>query len=384
MRNVSILGVGQIPVAKHEHKTIAGLASEAALAAMADAGIDAVDAVYIGNMLSKDTTGQAHLGPLVGSAIGHGRAESVTVNAACGSGGAVVRQASLAVESGVHDVVLAVGVEKMTGVPRDELTRSLASAADFDREVSNGANFLSINALLMQRYLYEFNAMRMDFSVFAEIAHENAMTNPNARLTNGCSQVDYLSSRMLAEPIGLYDASPVADGAAAIVLSNRRRAAQRDKVVDLVGGACATDTLSLQERDDPLWLGAAEESAHTALDQAQLYHSEVDLFELHDAFTIIAALSLEACGFTPRGTAPKFAREQGIHSRGLLPISTFGGLKARGHPVGASGVYQIVEATLQLRQEAGPNQIDHPTVAMTQSIGGSGATVVTHVLKRSA
>jgi acetyl-CoA C-acetyltransferase len=154
--------------------------------------------------------------------------------------------------------------------------------------------------------------------------------------------------------------------------------------VDLVGSACATDTLSLQERSDPLWLEAVEESAHAALDQAGMRHADVDLFELHDAFTIVSALSLEASGFTPRGTALKFAREQGIDRNGALPISTFGGLKARGHPVGASGTYQIVEATLQLRHQAGPNQVSSPTVAMTQSIGGSGATAITHILKRSA
>jgi acetyl-CoA C-acetyltransferase len=306
------------------------------------------------------------------------------INAACGSGGAIVRHASLAIESGVHDIVLAVGVEKMSGIAKDHLTRSLASAADADRELVNGANFISLSALLMQRYFYEYSAMRTDFSVFAEVAHANATTNPYARLPRACSREDYLQSKILADPVGLYDASPISDGAAAVVLGNRRHAKRRQKVVDLIGGACSTDTLSLQERDDPLWLRAADESTHTALEQAGVRHSDIDLFELHDAFTIITALSLESSGFTPRGTATKFAREQGIHSKGALPISTFGGLKARGHPVGASGTYQIVEATMQLREEAGPNQILAPKVAMTQSIGGSGANVFTHVLKRSA
>jgi acetyl-CoA C-acetyltransferase len=243
---------------------------------------------------------------------------------------------------------------------------------------------VALNALLMQRYLYEYGTQRQDFAVFAEVAHQNAMSNPNARLREGCSREDYLLARMLAEPLGLFDASPVADGAAAVVLGRRRFGGRQDNIVDLVGSACATDTLSLQERDDPLWLEAVAESAHAALDQADLGHDDVDLFELHDAFTVIAALSLEASGFTPRGTAPQYARERGIHRRGALPISTFGGLKARGHPVGASGVYQVVEATLQLRGEAGPNQVRSPRVAMTQSIGGSGATAITHVLKRSA
>jgi acetyl-CoA C-acetyltransferase len=351
---------------------------------MADAGVRRVDAIFVGNMLASDVTGQSHLGPLLSSAISEDPVESVTVNAACGSGGAAVRQACLAVASGAYDVVLAVGVEKMSGLPKDKLTRALASAADFEREVTNDATFAALNALLMQRYLYEYNAMRFDFAVFAEVAHHNATSNPNARLRGGCSREDYLTSRMVAEPVGLYDASPIADGAAAVVLGDERHAARNGEQVDIVGSACATDTLSLQERNDPLWLQAVEESAHTALDQAGLHHSDVDLFELHDAFTIMSALSLESSGFTPRGTATRFAREQGIHRSGALPISTFGGLKARGHPVGASGAYQIVEATLQLRGEAGANQVESPSVAMTQSIGGSGATVVTHVLRRTA
>ncbi len=384
MHSVSVLGIGQTPVATHEGVSIGALASHACHRAMADAGIDQIDAVFVGNMLAGEVTGQSHLGPLIGARVGNRQVESVTVNAACGSGGVVVRQAAMAVASGAYDRVLAVGVEKMSGISRESLTQALASAADCEREVIHGANFVVLNALLMQRYFYEYNTMRLDFAVFAEAAHRNAKSNPNARLRGGCSRDEYLSSRMVADPLGLFDASPVGDGAAAVVLSNRELARDKDHVVDIVGSSSASDTLSLQERLDPLWLQAVEDSTQAALDQADLRHDDVDLVELHDAFTIIAALSLEAGGFTPRGTATKFAAEQGIHREGALPISTFGGLKARGHPVGASGTYQVVEATLQLRGQAGPNQVKSPTVAMTQSIGGSGATVVTHVLKRSA
>src|SRR5262245_8663304 len=382
-RSVSVLGIGQTRVANHDGSSLRSLASEASRAALIDAGVRGVDAIFVGNMLSSETTGQSHLGPLVSAATGN-CVESVTVNAACGSGGAAVRQAYLAVVSGACDRALAVGVEKMSGVPKENLVRALASAADFQREVVNDATFAALNALLMQRYLYEYNAMRLDFFTFAQVAHQNAASNPNARLRGGCSLEKYLSSRMVADPIGVYDASPIADGAAAVVLTDSRLAEQKEKRIDIVGSACATDTLSLQERADPLWLSAVEESAHAALDQAGLNHGDVDLFELHDAFTIMAALCLESSGFTPRGTATTFAREQGVHLGGTLPISTFGGLKARGHPVGASGTYQIVEATLQLRGEAGPNQVPDASVAMAQSIGGSGATAVTHLLKRTA
>src|SRR5262245_12970769 len=159
---VSILGVGQTPVGNHETHSIRNLATRACRAAMADAGIHRVDAIFVGNMLASDVTGQSHLGPLLSSSISEDPVESVTVNAACGSGGAAVRQACLAVASGAYDVVLAVGVEKMSGLPKDKLTRALASAADFEREVTNDATFAALNALLMQRYLYEYNAMRFD------------------------------------------------------------------------------------------------------------------------------------------------------------------------------------------------------------------------------
>ncbi|EMI15568.1 acetyl-CoA acetyltransferase [Rhodopirellula maiorica SM1] len=383
MRNVSILGVGQTPVAKHENQSIQSLARKACSAALCDADVKHVDAIYVGNMLSSEVTGQSHLGPLIASEISNDGVECMTVNAACGSGGAVVRQAVMAVASGTHEVVLAVGVEKMTGIARETLTRALAAAADYEREVTNDASFITLNALLMQRYLYEYNAMRMDFSVFAEVAHRNAVFNPNARLRSECSKEQYLTSPMVADPIGLYDASPIGDGAAAVVICSHEYAKNRDNVVNVIGSANATDTLSVQQRKDPLWLQAAEDSTLAAMEQAGVRHDDIDLLELHDAFTIIAALSLESSGFTARGTAPQFARERGIDRNGGLPVGTFGGLKARGHPVGASGAYQVVEATLQLRGQAGPNQVRNQSIAMTQSIGGSGATVVTHILQRS-
>jgi acetyl-CoA C-acetyltransferase len=379
-RMVSILGVGQTPVVKRETRSVGALAECACRIAMADAGINDVDAVFVGNMLSGELMGQNHLGPLVATAVSDGHIEGITVDAACGSGGAVVRQAYLSVAAGAYDVVLAVGVEKMSGFDRDVLPELLGSAADRQREVASGATFVALNALLMQRYMYEYGMTRLDFAPFAEVPHENAATNSNARLRAGCTRQDYLSCRMLSDPIGIYDASPIADGAAAVVLGSRPR--KNRAVIRIAGSACATDSLSLQQRSDPLRLRAVEESALAALDQAGKDHDEVDLFELHDAFTIMSALSLEASGFTPRGTAPCFARERGICREGTLPISTFGGLKARGHPVGASGAYQVVEAVLQLRGEAGRNQVRSPRVAMTQSIGGSGATAITHVFER--
>jgi acetyl-CoA C-acetyltransferase len=383
MRRVSVLGVGQTPVANHADSSITKLAVHAGREALEDAAVDDIDAIVVGNMMAGEITGQSHLGPLVAVALGFRGIESVTVNAACASGGAAVRNAYLAVASGTYDTVLVVGVEKMSGVSRDAVVRSLATAADAACEAACGATFVALNALLMRRYMYEFNAMRLDFATFAEVAHQHAMSNPNARFRGGLERADYLASKIVADPVGVYDASPIADGAAAVVLSAKGRGKSKTPAVDIIGSASATDSLSLQERDDILHLSAVEKSARSAFSQAGRGPEDVDLFEPHDAFTIMTALSLEACGFTPPGTSTDFAREAGVHRHGMLPICTFGGLKARGHPVGASGAYQIVEATLQLRGEAGPNQVPSARCAMTQSIGGSGATVVTHLLERS-
>jgi acetyl-CoA C-acetyltransferase len=270
----------------------------------------------------------------------------------------------------------------MCSVGRDAVVDVLATAADAEFEVSNGATFVALNALLMRRYMYEYNAIRLDFAAFSEVAHANATTNPNARFRNGLDRAGYLTSRIVADPIAVHDASPIADGAAAVVLSTQKFAKRKTKPVEIAGSACATDTLSLQRRENPMRLRPVADSARSALKQAGRRPCDIDLFEAHDAFTIMAALSLEASGFTPYGTATRFAREQGIHREGTLPMCTFGGLKARGHPVGASGAYQVVEATLQLRREAGANQVPSASSAMTQSIGGSGATAVTHVLVR--
>lgn len=346
---------------------------------MKDAGVDHVEAVFVGNMIATEATGQGHLGPLLAGELGCGPVECVSINAACASGAAAVRQAYLAVASGQYRTVLAVGLEKMTSLDRSSLTRLLATAADAELEVANSATFLALNALLMQRYMHEYHVNRTSFHPFVRVAHDNALRNPHARLQESVSLESYLQARMIADPIGLYDCCPTGDGAAAVVLG---RDLQARGAVVITGSSSASDSLSLQERRNPLWLHAAEESCRSALSQANRCLGEIDLLEPHDAFTVMVALSLEACGFAERGRGTEFARDEGIGLRGRLPICTAGGLKARGHPVGATGVYQVIEAALQLRGEAGANQVPGAAVAMTQSFGGTAATVITHVLER--
>jgi acetyl-CoA C-acetyltransferase len=230
--------------------------------------------------------------------------------------------------------------------------------------------------------MYEFGWQHSDFAPFSINAHANGATNPYARLQERITEKDYTSARMVADPINLMDASPTGDGAAALVLVPADRVQPGSHpVVTIVGSALATDTVAVHDRKDPTWLEAAEKSAKKAYAQAGLGPEDMDIFELHDAFSIMSALSLEAAGFAARGQGPRLGLDGEIGLQGRVPVATFGGLKARGHPVGATGVYQLVELTLQLRCQAGLNQVEGAKIGMAQNIGGSGAAIATHILR---
>lgn len=386
MREVAIIGIGQTPVDEHWDKSLREIAGEAVFAAMLDAQRDTVDGLFVGNMLSGQLSRQENLGALVADWVGLRHTEAVKVEAACGSGAAAMRMALMAVSSGEMDSAIAMGVEKMTETRGSDTTAALATAADADYEAAQGLSFVGINALIMQRYLYEYGWKHTDFAPFSINAHANGEKNPFARLRESINQKDYERARMICDPINLLDASPIGDGAAAVVIvpaSSLRANTSGRPVITIAGSASATDTLAVHDRRDPLWLSAAEKSARRAYAQAQVDPADIDLFELHDAFSIMAALSLEACGFAERGQGPRLGLDGEITPTGRIPIATRGGLKARGHPVGATGMYQIVEVVQQLRCEAGPTQVEGARIGMAQNIGGSGATIITHILKSS-
>ncbi|MFZ0544214.1 MAG: thiolase domain-containing protein [Candidatus Promineifilaceae bacterium] len=379
MRQVAILGIGQTPIREHWGLAVRDLAVAAGRAALEDADVKHVDAIYVGNMTGGSLNRQRQLGTLVADHLGQWDAEAVKMEAACGSAGSAFRQGVAAVAGGVFDAVLAIGVEKMTETGGGEVTAALAEAADAEYEVIHGVSFVGLNALIMRRYMHEYGYQHEDFAPFALNAHANGAKNPNALFQKAISRKEYDRGRIVADPISLYDASPIGDGAAAILIVPAEKAPQAIRVI---GSASATDTVAIHDRRDPLWLDAAELSAQRVYLQAGVGPQDIDLFEAHDAFSIIAALSLEACGFAERGQGVRLGQESAIMPNGRIPISTMGGLKARGHPVGATGLYQLAEAALQLRQEAGDAQIDGARTAMTQNIGGSGATVVTHILQK--
>jgi acetyl-CoA C-acetyltransferase len=382
MREVIVAGIGQTPVEEHWEFSLRDLATEAGLAAMRDAGMDRIDAVFVGNMLSGQLAHQENLGALIVDWMGQKPAEGVKVEAACASGAAAFRAAYLAVASGALDAALAVGVEKMTETTGSRTTAALATAADADYEGVQGISFVGLNALIMRRYMHEFHWKHTDFGGFSVNAHANGARNPNARLREPITERDYSRARMICEPINLLDASPIGDGsAAALLLPAEKVGAGIRPRIRIAGSAAATDSLAVHDRKDPLFLSAAFHSARRAYAQAGITPEEIDFFELHDAFSILSALSLEACGFAERGQGPRLALEGVIRLDGKLPVCTQGGLKARGHPVGATGMYQIVEVVQQLRGEAGENQLSKARIGLAQNIGGSGASIFTHILR---
>jgi acetyl-CoA C-acetyltransferase len=377
MRPVYILGAGQTPIREHWDVPLRQLAADAVLAALNGAGLERPDALFVGNMLSGELNSQENLAALVADWSGLRGIEAVKVEAACGSGAAALRVALMAVAGGMLDNAVVVGVEKMTDSLGHDTTTALATAADADYEASQGLSFIGINALLMQRYLHAYGWRKEDFAGFSLNAHANAARNPQALLREPITARQYDRARMLASPINLLDAAPIGDGAAAVVISTRPN---HPHAVRILASALATDSVALHDRHDPLWLSAAARSAELAYRQAGIGPRDVDLFEVHDAFSIMSALSLEACGFAERGQGVRLALDEQIGLTGRLPLCTMGGLKARGHPVGATGIYQIVEQFLQLSRQAGDNQVERARIGMAQNIGGSGATVITHLL----
>ena len=381
MRDVSIIGIGQTPVGEHWDKGIEDLAQVSATQAFEDAGIDSVDMLYIANMFSGQLSRQEHLGSLVSNAIGLKGIEAVRIEAADASGGAALRQGYLAVAGGIVDFVMISGVEKMTDIMGNRRLSTLSSTLSAEFETEQGATPPAMAALMMQRYMHQYGVDLSDFAGFSVNAHTNGSKNPNAMYRNSLKAERFPSAPAVSAPVSLFDAAPEGDGSATIILTTTERA--RDLVpqpIRITGSALATDTLAIQDRRDVLALDAVKASSEKALRQSDISLEGINLFELHDSFTIMSTLALEAIGLSEQGKGTTLANAEIISLDGTSPISTFGGLKARGHAGGATGIYQAVEAVLQLRGQAGDNQVSDARTALLQNIGGLGGTAVTHIL----
>lgn len=386
MREVAIVGIGQTPVGEHWEASLRTLAADAVHAALDDAGLgessDSIEALYIGNAYGATVSTQAQLGALVADQAGLRGAEAYVTEAGDASGAAALRTGFLAVASGAVETAIVVGVEKSTDMVGTARTRARGVSLDADYEAIHGATLPALAAMLMRRYMHEYGVELSAFENFSINAHANGALNGNAMFRNRIKPGSFAKAPMIADPVSLFDNAPDADGAAALVLTSVERAADLvPQPVRITGSAAATDTLALHDRPNLLTLAAVGLSTQKAFAQANLTPDDVSLFELHDGFTILSALTLEAAGFAAPGEGWKWAVDNRIGLTGALPLCTFGGLKARGNPVGATGVYQAVEAALQLRGAAGANQVANARTALIQNMGGLGSTVITHILQ---
>jgi acetyl-CoA C-acetyltransferase len=380
MHNVSIVGIGQTPVGEHWELSQRQLALQAMQAALDNAGIRSVDAIVVGNALGGTLSDQNHLGALLADFAGLRGTEAYRVEAADASGGLAFRQGCLMIASGAAQTVMVLGIEKITDVVGTERHSALATFLDSEYEAAQGATPVAVAAMIMRRYMHEYGVQLADFANFSVNAHANGAKNANAMYRNLIRADRFAGAPLVAEPINLFDVAPEADGAAAIILSTTERAADMvPQPIDVLASAVGTDALAIHDRPDPLWLTAVQLSAQRAYDEAGITFKDINVLELHDSATIVAALSLEASGFAARGEGWRLAADNQIGLSGPLPISTFGGLKSRGNPLGATGVYQAVEIALQLRGEAGDNQVHDAQIGMIQNLGGLGATAVTHL-----
>jgi acetyl-CoA C-acetyltransferase len=386
MSEVVIAGIGQTEVGEHWEISLRDLALDAIQGALRDSGGLRPQALFVGNMLAPNLSNQAHLGALLTDYAGLTGIEAITIEAAGASGGAALRQGYMAVASGMVDAALVVGVEKFTDKIGPDVDSALATTFDSDFEAVQGMTLTAQAALLMRRYMHENDVPEHGFAGFALTAHANGAGNPCAMFRKAIKLETYARAELVSEPLNMFDIAPTADGAAAVLLTRRELLPVQfpHPLIKISGSASAADTLALHDRRDVLEFEAMRISAEKAIRQAGISLEQIGFLEYHDAYSIYAALALEAIGFAGRGQGWKLAADGALARDGRIPCATMGGLKARGFPGGATGIYQAVEAALQLRGEAGTNQLPGVKLGLIQSVGGPGSTVVSHVLEALA
>lgn len=384
MTEVIIAGIGQTEVGEHWDIGLRDLAFAAIQSAVKDSGGLKPQSLFVGNMLAPNLSNQAHLGVLIADYAGLLGIEAVTIEAAGASGGAALRQGYLAVKSGLVDVALVVGVEKFTDKVGSGVDAALATTGDADFESVQGMTPAAQAALLMKRYMHEYDVPKDGFAGFALTAHANGVANKHAMFRKAIKPETYAKAEMVSDPLNMFDMAPNADGAAAVVLTRSDLLPDNfsHPLVKIAGSASSSDTLALHDRKDMLYFDMAQISAGKAMKQVGAVLDDIDLFEYHDTFSVFAALQLEAVGFAIKGSGWKLAADGSIGLKGKIPCATMGGMKARGFAGGASGVYQAVEATIQLRGQAEANQIKEARFGLIQSLGGPASTAVSHILQR--
>lgn len=381
---VYVGSVGMTTIADHWEASILDLAVEASRAALKGFG-KKPDQIIVGNMFSAVGARQEHLGAMLADALGLSGAPAFKVEAACSSGGSAFNVGYNLVKSGAIDSALVVGVEKMRDLEPEEVSQALAMAESAEYTQFVGATFAALNGLLARLYMEKMDVSRDELSSIPVIDHANAVNAEHAQFRKAITPEVVGRSAMIADPLRLFDCAPVGDGSAAVLLVNDSAASgTKAKMAEVLGGKIATNEFSIYEREDMLDFKSTRLAFRGAMEQAGLSSAKLSLAEVHDAFSVVGALSLEAMGYSKRGQGSKDAKAGKYGPGAELPINTFGGLKARGHPVGATGVYQIAEAYLQLTDRAGKNQVEGARYAATQNIGGVDTTSAVHIFGRAA
>jgi acetyl-CoA C-acetyltransferase len=386
MRDVAVIGVGLTKFGELWDKSFRQLTAEAGSKAILDSGITGkdIDGLYIGSMSSGRFVGQEHVGALVADASGfsHLHIPATRLEGACASGSLALRQGYLSIASGVNDVVVVGGIEKMNDVGGSAATETLATASDQEWEAFFGATFPGLYAMIAKRHMHEFGTTKEDLAHVAVKNHANGAKNPYAQYQKEISLEMAMNAAPVAEPLGLMDCSPVTDGAAAVVLCAIDRINEFEgKPAKIIGSGQASDTLSLHGRRDITTLDATVYAAKMAYKQANLQPKDIDFAEVHDCFTIAEICAIEDLGFVKKGEGGKAVQNKITTFDGTIPVNTSGGLKSKGHPVGATGVAQIVELTKQLRGEADKRQLKDARYGLAHNVGGSGATCVVHIME---
>lgn len=384
MRRVAVVGIGKTPFGAFADRDLRSLAVEAGEKCLADAHASPahIQAFYLGNFAGPSFTGQNHLAPYISTALGMKGIPATRFEAACASSGSAFFHAVSAVSAGLYDTVMVLGVEKMTSQSTARTTEILAAAGDCSGEIIAGSTFPSLFAMIARRHMYQFGTTRGQLAAVAVKNHENGALNPDAHMRKAITLEQALAARPIAEPLGLYDCSLISDGAAAAMVTTFERAGEfGDKPARVLGVAQASDYVALDQKDDITTFPAVRAAAGKAYEMAGMGPADIQFAEIHDCFTIAEIIATEDLGFVERGQGGPFAAAGCSRRGGSKPVNASGGLKSKGHPVGATGVAQICDVVQQLRGAAGERQLTRHSVGLAQNLGGSGATCVVSILE---
>ena len=383
LRAVAIVGVGKTAFGALAGRSLLSLALEAGEKCLGNGHLDPrqIESFYLGNFAGPAFVGQNHLAPYVSAALGIHGVPSTRIEAACASSGSAFFHAWAEVAAGIYDLVMVVGVEKMTSQPTARVSQILAEAGDSTGEMRAGSTFASLFAMIARRHMHEFGTRREHLAAVAVKNHANGALNPDAHMRKVITMEQALAGKPVAEPLTIYDCSLISDGAAAVILAPLERASEfTDKPVRVLAVAQASDYVALDRKEDITTFPAVREAARKAYAMAGLGPADMQFAELHDCFTIAEIIACEDLGFVKRGEGGPYALEGHTSLHGSRPVNTSGGLKAKGHPVGATGAAQICDLALQIRGEAGARQIPDHSVGLAENLGGSGATAVVTIL----